>query len=321
MNILPILDSLSWRSDPKVLVNIKVSPTAREITMTAMDLISCGLFENDTAIVNSKIIKVAKGDHPQNHKITLHISPVDALNLKVSAGDDVVIERVVFDNNVADKVEIKRFWDFSDEIVVELDQFLKGKIIREGDVLEIDFNPDKGSLRENVSPKFKDMMDFPILKKPSIRGYIQIGSIIGDKSNSDSFLVDTKKTAIIMNGLASSRLPYRLNEPMMDVLNANPAYLKISGLVKACFSGKYPLFTVLLHGKQGIGKTTLLNTISKIFGVLLVTINFLKVINDDKTEMIARLELEVDEAMKMTPLILCLDNIDVLLRDSVHKGN
>jgi SpoVK/Ycf46/Vps4 family AAA+-type ATPase len=107
----------------------------------------------------------------------------------------------------------------------------------------------------------------------------------------------------------------------MQVLEDNSAYLKILDLAKACFSSKYPLFTILLHGKKGIGKTALLHTISRSIGVLMVTINFLEFLNDDRTEMIARLELQVEEAMANAPVIICLDNIDVLLGDSMHKGN
>jgi peroxin-6 len=324
MNFSQILDSLSWRSESKILINVQISARDQGMSMTPLDLIACGLYDNDLVVLatanGEKVVKIAKGDHRQNDKITLHISPVEALNLHVSSGDKICLERGNFDIPVAEKVEIKRFSDFSEEIMVELGNFLDGKIIREGDLIDIHFHPDKGLLRENVSPKFKDMTSFPVLKHSEKNGYVQIGSIEGERGNNGCFLIDIKKTAIIKNGLASSRLPLQ-KDPLMQVLEENPAYLKILDLVKACFSNKYPLFTVLLHGKKGIGKTALLNTISRSVGVLMVTINFLEFLNDDRTEMIARLELQVEEAMDNAPVIICLDNIDVLLGDSMHKGN
>ena len=315
-----ILDSLSWRSDPKVQVHIQVLENTKTISMTAIDLIACGLFENDAVLLKSKIIQIVKGDHQQNDEITLYIPPIDAFNLAVSSGDQVWIERGNFKIHFAEKVEIKRFWEFPEEIILEMENSIQGKIIREGDLLEIDFHQDKGTFRENVLPKFKDMKDFPVLKTPTKRGYVQIGAINGAKSDYDGFLIDTKKTAIIVKGWASSRLPPYINQSLVDVLNENSAFVKISGLVKACFSKKYPLFTILLYGKQGVGKTTLITAIAESLGVLLVRINFLNLLNDDKTEMIARLEIEVEQAMETAPVILCLENIDVFLRDSMHKG-
>jgi hypothetical protein len=321
MKISSILDSLSWRSDSKVLINVQISSTKQEMTMTPLDLIACGLWENDYAVIRSKVVKIGKANHPQNDKITLHISAVDALNLNVLSGDEVWLERGKFiDIPVAEKVEIKRFCDFSEEIMVELANCLDGKVIREDDLIEIYFHPDKGILRENVSPEFKDMRDFPVLKHPHKNGYVQIGSITGNRNDHSCFLIDIKKTIIIKNGLASSKLPPN-NDPLIGVLKENPAFEKILDLIKACFSKKYTLFTVLLYGKEGIGKTTLLNTISGIVGVLMVTINFLEFLNDDRTEMMARLELAVEEAMDNSPVIICLDNIDILLADSMHKGN
>jgi hypothetical protein len=164
------------------------------------------------------------------------------------------------------------------------------------------------------------MTSFPVLKHSRENGYVQIGCIEGNRGKNSCFLIDIKKTVIVKNGLASSRLPLQ-KDPLMQVLEDNSAYLKILDLAKACFSSKYPLFTILLHGKKGIGKTALLHTISRSIGVLMVTINFLEFLNDDRTEMIARLELQVEEAMANAPVIICLDNIDVLLGDSMHKGN
>ena len=143
-----ILDSLCWRNDQQISVKVIIQETLEGVSMTAMDLISCGLFENDFAVLKSqeksKIAKISQVHNDRKDRkdhIILYMSPMDAFNLSVSSGDLILLELTKFNPNAAEKVEIQWIGRISQEIILELKHSLSnGQIIQQGDLIEINYH-------------------------------------------------------------------------------------------------------------------------------------------------------------------------------------
>ncbi|KAJ3411232.1 peroxisomal assembly protein, partial [Chytridiales sp. JEL 0842] len=205
------------------------------------------------------------------------------------------------------------------------------RLVQEGDILSVDINVTTINLRKLVGTKDnEDVTDEELASETGdgsrLTAYFKVSGVKGpEKSSAIRFKIDPNTTRVILGGATTSKIPqvqvqcYKgvQSQPLLFSLSAEARHLTqlVLQYLSPMSLGVSSASTVLLHGVDGVGKGYLAASVARSLGVHIHEV-------DCQYTEFEMVEAQVKEAIKSTPAILLLKNVNALKENSessLHK--